>query len=158
MEVGDWITLAAVIVALGIGVASILHTQSLQKKERDIQRIIQRIQEIQEWILEICNIASSGSPPGDDQEQRNRKWQARKIVFSMEPIKVEAKKLDSKFPSEKKLEDIIGRLSEIVEEHMSNPETLGGGEQSGVRIADRIISNANEALSIISNIKDKLQL
>jgi hypothetical protein len=34
MEVGDWITLAAVIVALGIGVASILHTQRLQKRER----------------------------------------------------------------------------------------------------------------------------
>jgi hypothetical protein len=34
MEVGDWITLSAVIVALGIGVASILHTQSLQRKER----------------------------------------------------------------------------------------------------------------------------
>ncbi len=34
MEVTDWITLAAVVVALGLGVASIIQTQKLQKKER----------------------------------------------------------------------------------------------------------------------------
>jgi hypothetical protein len=49
MEVGDWITLAAVIVALGIGVASILHTQSSQKRERK-ERLLN---EIIEWATDI---------------------------------------------------------------------------------------------------------
>ena len=49
MEIGDWITLSAVIVALGIGVASILHTQNLQKKERR-ERLLK---EIIEWAIDI---------------------------------------------------------------------------------------------------------
>jgi len=49
MDCGDWITLAAVIVALGIGVASILHTQSLQKKERK-ERLLN---EIIEWAVDV---------------------------------------------------------------------------------------------------------
>ena len=51
MEVGDWITLGAVIVALGIGVTSILHTQSLQKRERK-ERLLN---EIIEWALDITD-------------------------------------------------------------------------------------------------------
>ena len=47
MEITGWITLAAVIVALGIGVASILHTQSLQKRERK-ERLLN---EIIEWAV-----------------------------------------------------------------------------------------------------------
>ena len=50
MEVGDWITLVAVLVALGIGIASILHTQSLQKKERR-ERLLN---EIIEWATDIA--------------------------------------------------------------------------------------------------------
>lgn len=50
MGVGDWITLVAVIVALGIGVASILYTQRLQKKERK-ERLLN---EIIEWAEEIA--------------------------------------------------------------------------------------------------------
>ena len=48
MEVGDWITLAAVMVALGLGVASILHTSSMQKGERR-ERILN---EIIEWAIQ----------------------------------------------------------------------------------------------------------
>ncbi len=52
-QIGDYITLSAVAVALGIGVASILHTRSLQKKERR-ERLLN---EIIEWAEEIhsCN-------------------------------------------------------------------------------------------------------
>jgi hypothetical protein len=49
MEIGDWITLGAVIVALGIGVASILHTNSMQKRERK-ERLLN---EIIEWAEDI---------------------------------------------------------------------------------------------------------
>jgi len=48
MEPTGWITLAAVIVALGIGVASILHTRSLQTRERK-ERLLN---EIIDWALD----------------------------------------------------------------------------------------------------------
>jgi len=50
MEITGWITLAAVIVALGIGVASILHTQSLQQRERK-ERLLN---EIIEWAIDAA--------------------------------------------------------------------------------------------------------
>ena len=54
MEIGDWITLGAVLVALGIGVASIWHIQSLQKKDRK-ERLLN---EIIDWAKNIskCGI------------------------------------------------------------------------------------------------------
>lgn len=50
MEVGDWITLCAVIVALSIGVVSILHTRSMQKTERK-ERLLN---EIIDWAVDVC--------------------------------------------------------------------------------------------------------
>lgn len=52
MEVGDWITLAAVVVALGIGVASILHTRNMLKKERR-ERLLN---EIIEWATKVYSM------------------------------------------------------------------------------------------------------
>ncbi len=49
MEISDWITLAAVIVALAIGVTSLLQTQMLQKRERK-ERLLN---EIIEWAIDI---------------------------------------------------------------------------------------------------------
>ena len=141
-----------------VAVRTILENRRLFNKERDIQRIIQRTEEVQEWILEICNVASSASPPGDEQERRNRKWRAEKIVFLKDSIKAEAKKLDSEFTSgEKLLEGIVNELSAIIEEHKSDPSALAG-VRSGESISNQIILNANKALGIISNIKDKLEL
>lgn len=51
MESGDWITLGAVIVALGIGVASLVQTKRLQKRERK-ERLLN---EIIEWAIEVSN-------------------------------------------------------------------------------------------------------
>jgi len=156
MDCGDWITLGAVLVALGIGVSSILHTQSLQKRARNINRVIQRIEEVQEWILEICSITSSGSPPGDEQEKRNRKWRIGKVILLKEPIKLAARKLDSEYTSQEKLGDIIDELSTIVERYKSNPESLAMGVRSGERIIDQIENKTNEAIGVISSIRDKL--
>ena len=66
MEIGDWITLisamivglatmAAVVVALGIGLASLWQTQSLQKRERKerlLNEIIEWATETIEWDIE----------------------------------------------------------------------------------------------------------
>lgn len=49
MKPGDWITLAAVIVALGLGLASLLQTQFLQKRERK-ERLLN---EIIDWATDI---------------------------------------------------------------------------------------------------------
>ncbi len=56
MDVGDWITLGAVLVALGIGVASILYTQSLQKKERKEKLL----NEIIEWAENVTRVNFGG--------------------------------------------------------------------------------------------------
>lgn len=57
MNAGDWITLSAIIVALGIGVASVLHTQNMQKKERK-ERLLN---EIIEWAENTykCGVESN---------------------------------------------------------------------------------------------------
>jgi len=77
MEVGDWITLGAVIVALGIGVASILYTQSLQKKERKEKLL----NEIIEWATNILSYKS----PLD--VVNNPEWILEKNVSEDEKIK-----------------------------------------------------------------------
>jgi hypothetical protein len=56
MDCGAWITLAAVIVALAIGVASILQIQSLRKRERR-DRLLN---EIIEWAIEITKWRPKG--------------------------------------------------------------------------------------------------
>jgi len=49
MEIGDWITLGAVIVALGLGLYSLIQTHKLQKRERR-ERLLN---EIIEWAKDI---------------------------------------------------------------------------------------------------------
>lgn len=49
MDYGDWITLAVVIVALGLGLSSLIQTQSLQKRERK-ERLLD---EIIEWAIDL---------------------------------------------------------------------------------------------------------
>jgi hypothetical protein len=51
--IGAGITLLAVLVALGIGIASILHTRSIQKKERK-ERLLN---EIIEWAADILTFS-----------------------------------------------------------------------------------------------------
>jgi len=56
MEITGWITLGAVIVALGLGVASILHTQRFQKQERR-ERLLN---EIKDWAIETLEFCTIG--------------------------------------------------------------------------------------------------
>ena len=70
MEIGDWITLFAVIVALGIGVASILHTQNLQKKERR-ERLLN---EIIEWAEDVADNAALGHRGLPSKLTANAEW------------------------------------------------------------------------------------
>jgi len=53
MEISDWITLAAILVALGIGVSSLIQTERLQKRERK-ERLLN---EIIEWA--VANIQAT---------------------------------------------------------------------------------------------------
>ena len=54
MEISSWITLAAVVVALGIGLSSLIQTQRLQKRERK-ERLLN---EIIEWATSIFDATS----------------------------------------------------------------------------------------------------
>ena len=54
MNISDWITLAAVLVALGLGVSSLIQTQRLQKRERR-ERLLN---EIIDWVVNILKLDS----------------------------------------------------------------------------------------------------
>ena len=70
MDIGDWITLGAVIVALGIGVASILHTRSLQKREHK-DRLLN---EIIEWAEDVADNAALGHRGLPSKLTANTEW------------------------------------------------------------------------------------
>ncbi len=53
MDIGDWITLTAILVALGLGVSSLIQTQLLRKKERR-ERLLT---EIIEWATNSVHIS-----------------------------------------------------------------------------------------------------
>lgn len=57
MELSDWITLAAVVVALGIGTSSLVQTQKLQKRERR-DRLLN---EVIEWAVGVATCEYSVS-------------------------------------------------------------------------------------------------
>ena len=85
MEVGDWITLGAVLVALGIGVTSILYTQRLRGKERK-ERLLN---EIIDWALDIVRCGSEAGfevTPGLPEEKQKKliriNWAFRYQVIS----------------------------------------------------------------------------
>jgi signal transduction histidine kinase len=62
LVIGAGITLLAVLVALGIGIASILHTQSMQKRERKerlLDKIVEWVTDIQKASLEVDIPAST---------------------------------------------------------------------------------------------------
>ncbi len=125
-------------------------------KFREKDRKIQRIDKIQEWLLEICNIASSGSPKGDEQERRLRKWQTEKTLFLVNPIKIDAIKLDKEIQGEYKLESIIDELSKILEKHRTRPEELSTGIQSGESIQENVKRLTDKAFLLIAKIRDRL--
>ncbi len=57
MQISDWITLAAVFVALGLGLSSLIQTQSLQKRERK-ERLLN---EIIGWAMEATRSKFEGA-------------------------------------------------------------------------------------------------
>lgn len=125
-------------------------------KFREKDRIIRRIDKVQEWLLEICNIASSGEPSGDEKERRLRRWQLEKTIFLTNPIKIDVKVLDSELKRKDKLENIVDELSKILEEHRTVPENLSKGVQSGNNIKERVKELIDKAFSLISEIKNRL--
>ncbi|MDD5288613.1 MAG: hypothetical protein PHY28_05820 [Dehalococcoidales bacterium] len=62
MEINSWITLAAVFVALSLGVASLIQTKQIQKRERK-ERLLN---EIIEWATEIHTASLKTNLPNID--------------------------------------------------------------------------------------------
>ena len=90
MDIGNWITLFAVIVALGIGVASILHTQRLQTKERK-ERLLN---EIIEWAIKVRKFINSIDTGGfnSELERSQAKGEYSTLKFTGKSIIVSVKK------------------------------------------------------------------
>jgi len=110
MGVGDWITLAAVIVALGIGVASILYTQNLQKKERR-ERLLN---EIIEWAIDVTSVNFGGeiivTPGVNDKIQRRREDVNR--LLQCQVLEVKGKELIKPYALSinKELSDAVSQI------------------------------------------------
>ena len=75
MDLGNWITLGAVVVALVIGVASLCFTRSLQKEEHK-QRLLK---ELFEWALDIEKSTTKRRT-----RERRELWDARQKYISSE--------------------------------------------------------------------------
>ena len=124
MDVGDWITLGAVIVALSIGVASILHTQNLQKKERK-ERLSN---EIIEWAEDIRRSSSESIDPN-------------KIEFDAQPMQI-ASQMD--FLRLRKRYQDLNTKSAYMKEAIS--KAFGDNLLSAV---EKVIQKLDEAIEIL---------
>lgn len=82
MDIGNWITLAAVLVALGLGVSSLVQTQRLQKRERK-DRLLN---EIIDWVVDIsnCGIPNKGF---EDWRELAIKYLDRQHVTNIEEVR-----------------------------------------------------------------------
>ncbi len=91
MNVSDWITLAAVLVALGLGVSSLIQTQSMHKKER--QR--QALERICDWA-EMVSYALGRPAKGNSLEEMKSE-ETMKIQAGMGKTRIlhDAEKLDT---------------------------------------------------------------
>jgi hypothetical protein len=77
MGIGDWITIVAVLVALGIGVSSIIQNEILQKRERK-ERLLN---EIFEWASDIEKAATLRR-----KQNRDELWDAKQKYLSQEAM------------------------------------------------------------------------
>ena len=96
MEVGHWITLGAVIVALGLGVASILQTQMMKNRERR-ERLLN---EIIEWAIEAANIGfeeSIISPPDAGADGVDEYDMQRMILSKLSSVYSKCQIIDSRY-------------------------------------------------------------
>jgi hypothetical protein len=138
---------------------TIWQNNKFRNKDQKSRQTNLRINKIQEWILEILGISSSGMPSGDGTERRNRIWRTERILYLKNSMLVEAQKLDGIFLLDHKLSRIINELSIIVEEQKSNPEALAAGDKTGGKgetVSQQIIRLGTETLRTLSDISDQL--
>ncbi len=91
MEIGDWITLAAVVVALSIGVASIIQTNKLQKRERK-ERILS---EIVDWVSDFkCKVVPTTFSEVNIAQKNKYEYISTSLASAM--LKAELMKLRAK--------------------------------------------------------------
>ena len=95
MEIGDWITLFAVIVALGLGVSSLVQTHRMQKRERRERRL----NEIIEWANEITHANFGGEiivTPGLSERIERRRDSVNRLLYCQE-LKLKGEELIQQF-------------------------------------------------------------
>ena len=121
MDIGDWITLAAILVALSLGLSSLFQTQRLQKRARK-EKILN---EILEWSLDIEKSATSRR-----RRERDELWNThQKYVSSKARCDYMKRVASSCFTSlSNNLKNVIIQLEETeraTEEALSNSSSRG---------------------------------
>lgn len=186
MNIGYWITLGAVLVALGIGVASILQTQRLQRKERK-ERLLN---EIIDWAegLASCHYSLKihGSNTAGELLQKHR-YYASKQTYIKKSVEIFENRelsyaLSNILNDESSLHKLIVGLSELdrIDIDVEGKELLKGSEKDlGILaklaleqaelsvtaaskwielgpVADKLYDDVNDLIEKASDIKMKL--
>ena len=131
MDIGDWITLGAVIVALGIGVASIVATVILRVK--DIQREHKRlaIQDVLSWAEKSYKLfydlqyVYSGSEEYFDSKEQEKYLTI--LWAEKDAIMVAAQNID------KKLSEMVNLVKNTLDDYWKNK---GGWKPDKVKSAE----------------------
>jgi len=113
MEIGDWITMAAVVVALGIGLLSLI--QNKRTQERIYKN--QLCNEVSQWVVDLLsnwqNFDTETECKERDNIDENLFWSWRDISARSDRIEVIAKYLDENIS--KKIKDIDSIILDFVE-------------------------------------------
>ncbi len=171
MNIDSWITLAAVLVALGIGVASILQTQNLQKRERR-ERLLN---EIIEWAVDVASsFEPTDTPDLSDDKDAAKSWPflanqreklnslqllgARSLAMGIIAEKINPKRKVVVGNASKKLENQQGFLWEFKRWEDTRSKKEGVATEFLRQMAVKVAQNNNElygsALEVIRDATD----
>ena len=101
----------------------IRENRRIREEDKEHESMKRCLEELQGWIYEVVRIKTeSSSPKGTDLEWKQRNTDAKVLASKNGYFESEATRLDSKFPTEKREEqlvNIIGRVSFILENQSS---------------------------------------
>jgi hypothetical protein len=161
MEVGDWITLSAVLVALGLGVAAIIHTRIMQIKERK-ERLLNDIIEWSNKGISLCALHKIRNKPGLAETKYLRITELLSLYYKKDAILALAKRIDSRLSLH------VNDAFKALKEYLGGDRGIGVlhlvGEHEGEEISrinpelvDNFEKTFSRPLKLASQIKAQLE-
>jgi hypothetical protein len=170
METGDWITLAAVIVALLIGVASIVVTliirakdinknRRVEAKKRDFEIKLKALDDLKTWACEIFEFIVFFKT-ADGSEAREAGFRSMHLLDEYSALSILINMFDNKNLKDQ-FKDLRKGLSELNRIMTSEPPQSGkkltkGKESEVKKVADNIFDQGNAILFELTKEKVKL--